>query len=47
MEVRERIVTHIKCVKVYDKEHKIKQREEQLPKDIENTYYAGLNMLKD
>jgi len=32
---------------VFDKNHKLKQREEQLPKDLEKAYQAGLNMLKD
>ncbi len=32
---------------VFDKNHKLKQRDEQLPKDLEKAYQAGLNMLKD
>lgn len=32
---------------VFDKNHKLKQKEEQLPKDLEKAYQAGLNMLKD
>ena len=31
----------------FDKNHKLKQKEEQLPKDLEKAYLAGLNMLKD
>ncbi len=31
----------------FDKNHKLKQRDEQLPKDLEKAYQAGLNMLKD
>ncbi len=30
---------------VFDKYHKIKQREEQFPKDLEKAYKAGLNMV--
>lgn len=32
---------------VFDKNHKLKQRDEQFPKDLEVAYQAGLNMLKD
>ena len=31
----------------FDKNHKLKQHEEQFPKDLEKAYLAGLNMLKD
>ena len=31
---------------VFDKNHKIKRKEEQLPKDLEKAYLAGLNMLR-
>lgn len=32
---------------VFDKNHKLQQKEEQFPKDLEKAYQAGLNMLKD
>jgi multimeric flavodoxin WrbA len=31
----------------FDKNHKMKQKEEQLPKDLQKAYQAGLNMFKD
>ena len=31
---------------VFDKNHKLKQREEQFPKDLEKAYQAGMNLLK-
>lgn len=31
----------------FDKKHKLKQKEEQLPKDLEKAYLAGVNMLKN